>query len=222
MPPLAGPPGRREQARLSALLGRPTIEAARALLGRVLVRRLGDRFIAARLVETEAYLGPLDPAAHSFAGRTPRTEPLWGEPGTLYVYFVYGMHHCLNIAVDRRGFPGCVLLRAAQPLEGSGLAPGACSGPGRLCRALGIDTGLSGHHLFERQSPLTLREGPPPARVGEAPRVGITKAAERLLRFYDQDSPAVSAPRPAGVTLTAAARWSSHPAAARSARRQSR
>ncbi len=222
MPFFAGPPGRREQARLSALLGRPTVEAARALLGCVLVRRLGDRLIAARLVETEAYLGPLDPAAHSFAGRTPRTEPLWGEPGTLYVYFVYGMHHCLNIAVDRRGFPGCVLLRAAQPLEDSGLAPGACCGPGRLCRALGIDTRLSGRHLFEPQPALTLREGPPPARVVEAPRVGITKATERLLRFYDPDSPAVSAPRPAGVTLAAAARRSSHRAAARTARREVR
>ena len=162
----------------------------------MLVRRLARRTLAVRIVETEAYLGPRDPAAHSFAGRTPRTEPLWGEPGTLYVYFVYGMHHCLNLAVDRRGFPGCVLVRAAEPLLGSGLAAGACRGPGRLCRALGIDTRLSGRHLFEPRTRLTLREGPPPVRIGAAPRVGIRRAATRRLRFYDAESRAVSAPRP--------------------------
>ncbi len=175
-----------------------------------------------RIVETEAYLGPRDPAAHSFAGRTPRTEPLWGEPGTLYVYFVYGMHHCLNLAVDRGGFPGCVLVRAAEPLFGSGLAPGACRGPGRLCRALGIDTRLSGRHLFEPHAGLTLREGPRPARVGAAPRVGIAKAARRLLRFYDAGSRAVSAPRPAGVSFASVPRRISRPAATRATRRDGR
>lgn len=222
MSTLARAPGRRERARLLALLGRPTVDVARGLLGCVLVRRLGRRAVAVRIVETEAYLGPRDPAAHSFAGRTLRTEPLWGEPGTLYVYFVYGMHHCLNLAVDRRGFPGCVLLRAAEPLPGSGLAPAACRGPGRLCRALGIDKRSSGRHLFEPRAALTLREGRPPGRIGAAPRVGITKAAGRLLRFYDADSPAVSAPRPAGVSSPAVPRRGLHAAAARAARRDGR
>ncbi len=200
--------GRREQARLRALLGQPAGEAARGLLGCLLVRRVMDGVIRARIVETEAYLGPADPAAHSFAGRTPRTEPLWREPGTVYVYFVYGMHHCLNLAVDREGFPGCVLVRAAEPLAGSGLAPDACRGPGRLCRALAIDTRLSGRHLFEPEWALTLREGPAPARVGVGPRVGISRAAERLLRFYDAGSRAVSSPRPAGVSFHPARRAS--------------
>ena len=126
---------------------------------------------AARIVETEAYLGPEDPAAHAFAGRTPRTEPLFGPAGTVYVYLVYGMHHCLNLAVDRDGFPGCVLVRAAEPLAAAASPPDACGGPGRLCRALGIDTALSGRHLFEDDSPLTLREGRAArARRGRAAR----------------------------------------------------
>lgn len=200
MPSLADTAGPREEARLRALLGRPTIEAARALIGCALVRRLGRRTLRARIVETEAYLGEGDPAAHAAAGRTPRTEPLWGEPGTLYVYFIYGVHHCLNVAVDRSGHPGCVLVRAAEPLDDSGLAPLACRGPGRLCRALGIDRGLSGRHLFEAEAPLSLREGEPPQCIGVATRVGLSKAAERPLRFYDATSAAVSLPRPAGVS----------------------
>ncbi len=185
-------PGPAERRRLLAILERPPEEAAPLLLGHVLVRRLGRRVVAARLVEVEAYTGPDDPAAHASRGRTPRTEPLFGPPGTLYVYFVYGMHHCLNLAVERRGVPGCVLLRAAEPLAGSGLAPRALAGPGRLCRALGLDTRHSGLHLFDPRAGLTLREGRAPARVCVARRVGIRRAAERELRFYDPDSPAVS------------------------------
>jgi DNA-3-methyladenine glycosylase len=180
-----------DEARLRALLSLPPARAARALLGTVLARRRGGRRLRARIVETEAYLGARDPAAHAFRGRTARTEPLWGPPGTVYVYFVYGMHHCLNLAVDREGVPGCVLIRAAEPLE-DGLAPDALSGPGRLCRALEIDTRLSGAHLFDQRSGLTLEPGTPPRRIGTTPRVGIRQAAERPLRFFDADSDAVS------------------------------
>lgn len=217
--------GQAERTRLLALLGGPTVEAARGLLGCELVRvGPGGRLSRARIVETEAYLGGEDPAAHSFAGRTARTEPLWGPPGTVYVYLVYGLHHCLNLAVDRAGFPGCVLVRAAEPIDG-GLSADACRGPGRLCRALGIDARLSGRHLFERDWVLTLREGRAPVRVGVAARVGITKAAERPLRFYDPASRAVSAPRPAGVSFAAVSPsppGSARPAAVRASRRRVR
>ena len=188
-----GPPGPAERARLIAGLAQPPPAAARFLLGQLLVRRIGRRVLAARIVECEAYLGEGDPAAHSFRGRTARTEPLWGRPGTVYVYFIYGMHHCLNLAVEREGAAGCVLIRAAEPV--AGLEPGAGRGPGRLARALGLDTGDSGRHLFDRGSRLYLREGTPPARVGRSPRIGIRMAAERPLRFYDRDSADVSGPR---------------------------
>jgi DNA-3-methyladenine glycosylase len=190
----------RERARLRALLSRPAAEAARGLIGCVLVRRARGRTLTARIVEAEAYLGAADPAAHVYRGPTPRTAPLFGPPGTLYVYFVYGMHHCLNLAVDGPGVPGCVLIRAAEPLPGSGLPKGACRGPGRLCRTLSIDTRLSGRHLFERGAPLTLREGFPARRVAVSRRVGLRHGVERRLRFYDPDSPAVSAGRRAGIS----------------------
>ena len=164
------------------------------------------RTLAARIVESEAYLGTRDPAAHVYRGRTPRTEPLFGPPGTLYVYFVYGMHHCLNLAVDGPGVAGCVLVRAAEPLPGSGMPPLACRGPAKLCRALSIDTRLSGRHLFERGAPLTLREGRPPRRVAVSTRVGIRRAASWPLRFYDPESAAVSALSRAGISSGTAQR----------------
>ena len=182
----------REQTRLRRLLSRSAAEAARALIGCVLVRRHRGRTLEARIVEAEAYLGFDDPAAHVYRGMTPRTEPLFGPPGTLYVYFVYGMHHCLNIAVDEPGTPGCVLIRGAEPLPGSGLDARSLSGPGRLCRTLRIDTRLSGRHVFEPDAPLTLRAGTPPARIAVTRRIGINVAQTRRLRFCDPASPAVS------------------------------
>ncbi|HET8647956.1 MAG TPA: DNA-3-methyladenine glycosylase, partial [Vicinamibacteria bacterium] len=189
-------PSAAERRRLLAGLAQPPIPAARFLLGQVLVRRSGRSLLAVRIVETEAYLASEDPAAHAFRGRTPRTEPLWGPPGTLYVYFIYGMHHCLNVSVDLEGAPGCVLIRAAEPLPGSALPIDACRGPGRLCRALALDTRFSGRHLFDAATGLTLRQGDPPASVATSPRVGIRHAADRPLRFFDPRSPAVSAARP--------------------------
>ncbi len=193
---ILSPPGASERRRLLAGLARPPAKAARFLLGKVLVRRRGRAWVAARIVETEAYLGEGDPAAHAFRGRTPRTAPLWGPPGTVYVYFVYGMHHCLNIVVQPEGVAGCVLIRAAEPLEGQGLEPRAFSGPGRLCRRLGLGTRHSGAWLFAAAAVLSLREGKAPTRIGVSPRVGITRAAERPLRFFDPDCSAVSRGRP--------------------------
>jgi DNA-3-methyladenine glycosylase len=113
----------------------------------------------------------------------------------VYVYFVYGMHHCLNVAVQPEGVPGCVLIRAAEALGDDRLPARAFSGPGRLCRALRLDTRHSGAWLFAPDAALFLREGRPPARVGVSARVGIRHAAERPLRFFDPDSRAVSAAR---------------------------
>jgi DNA-3-methyladenine glycosylase len=186
------PPGPAEIRRLTALLSRPAEDAAPALLGTVIVRAFRGRLLAAQIVETEAYLGAKDPASHAFRGRTGRTVPLWGPPGMIYVYFVYGMHYCLNLAASLPGVPECVLIRAADPLEGSGLSPDSCRGPGRLCRALRIDSRESGRNLFEPESRLYLREGVRPRSVLVSPRVGIRLAADRPLRFYDAESLAVS------------------------------
>jgi DNA-3-methyladenine glycosylase len=195
-------PAAAHQRRLLELLARPPAEAARLLLGTVIVRRVEREVRAVRIVETEAYLGQDDPAAHAFRGRTARTAPLWGRPGTIYVYFIYGMHHCLNFAVEREGSAGCVLIRAAEAV--AGIAPGAATGPGRLCRALDIDTALSGRHLFDPSHALYLREGRAPERVGVTTRVGIRQAADWPLRFFDADSAAVSLHR-APVTYSRAA-----------------
>jgi DNA-3-methyladenine glycosylase len=187
-----GPARGAEKQRLLAGLSQPPASAARFLLGQVVVRRIARRTLAARIVEVEAYEGEGDPAAHAFRGRTARTEPLWGPPGTFYVYFIYGMHYCLNIAVERRGEPGCVLVRAAEPLEEGRLEPLSCRGPGRLCRTLAIDLQLSGRSAFALDSGLWLREG---GRVEAAvsTRIGISAATDRPLRFFDAGSRAVSA-----------------------------
>jgi DNA-3-methyladenine glycosylase len=208
-----------ERARLRRLLSGSAPDAARALVGCVLVRRLPPRTLAARIVEVEAYLGFVDPAAHVYRGRTPRTEPLFGPPGTIYVYFVYGMHHCLNIAVDAPGTPGCVLIRACEPLPGSGLPADALRGPGRLCRTLAIDTSFSGRHLFEPDAALTLRAAAHRPRVAVSPRIGIRVARELALRFYDTDSPAVSAFRPAGISSSPGRRRAQAPRARPTAKR---
>jgi DNA-3-methyladenine glycosylase len=196
---VSGPslPPRGERLRLLDLLRKPAPEAARALLGQVLVRRLRGRELRARIVEAEAYLPKGDPGAHVFRGRTPRVAPLFGPPGSIYVYFVYGMHHCLNLAVDEEGVPGCALIRAAELLDERGRAesdPSSCRGPARLCRTLGLSVRDSGANLFTPGARLTLREGAPPSRIGQSRRIGLRAGENHLLRFFDAESAAVSGP----------------------------
>jgi DNA-3-methyladenine glycosylase len=182
---------------------RDTVAVAQALLGQLLVSVVEGRRCLARIVETEAYLGPHDPACHA-AGwrRTARNEVLYGPPGLAYVYFTYGMHWCANVVTEREGFPAAVLLRAAEPLEGlsvmrrrrGGVGDEVlAAGPARLTQALGIDRSLNGHRLTGR--PLWIAEGEPvsPRRVAVAPRVGIRVAVDWKLRFYVSDSRYVSA-----------------------------
>jgi len=169
---------------------------ARALLGQVIVHQDGGVRRAARIVETEAYLGPRDAAAHTWQGRrTPRVEPMYMDGGHLYVFFVYGMHHCANIVTRGEGIGEAVLLRAA---EGPPAAPARLlSGPGRLCAALGIESDMSGTDLVGHPRwRLLLRPGPHPP-VGVTPRIGVDYAGEARdwpLRFFDRTSPAVSGP----------------------------
>ena len=185
-----------------AFYARDTAAVARALLGQLLVSSVGGRRCLARIVETEAYVGPHDPACHA-AGwrRTPRNEVLYGAPGLAYVYFTYGMHWCVNVVTEREDYPAAVLLRAAEPVRGlvamrqrRGPVPdeALASGPARLTQALGIDRALNGHRLWSR--PLWIAAGPtvPARRVAVGPRIGIRVATDWKLRFWIRDNPFVS------------------------------
>ena len=188
---------------------RDAVSVARSLLGQRLVTCVGGERTSGIVVETEAYLGPLDKAAHTYGNRrTARNETMWGDAGHLYVYFVYGMHHCANVVAGAAGEPVAVLLRALEPDHGTEAMferrPGArrdtdlCSGPGKLCQALGISRGLDGADLVngEQVTVERLRQRCLPAsRIASGSRVGIGYAEEwqrKKLRFWVRDNPHVS------------------------------
>lgn len=190
-----------------AFFARASLEVAPDLLGRLLVRTLPDGTrLVARIVETEAYAEG-DAASHSYRGRTPRNEVMFGRPGRLYVYFTYGMHFCSNVVTGRAGEGSAVLLRAAEPLEGVDemarrrgvTAPRLlCSGPARLTQALGIGREDNGEDLL-RGTRVRILEGSPVARskTGRSTRVGVNAGADLRWRFYVKDDPFVSRGRPA-------------------------
>ncbi|MBI4470339.1 MAG: DNA-3-methyladenine glycosylase [Acidobacteria bacterium] len=185
---------------------RPTGMVARALLGKCLVHETAGGRVAGMVVETEAYVGPHDLACHASKGRTRRTEVMFGRPGHLYVYLIYGMYHCLNIVTEREGHPSAVLIRALQPVERRGqhdftadarqLWP---NGPGKLCRFLEIDRTHNGFDLTSGRIWLEDRGVKVAARqVVRTPRIGIEYAGEwkrKLLRYYVKENQWISKPR---------------------------
>ena len=190
---------------------RPTLGVARALLGQLLVHDTPDGRVAGRIVEVEAYRGPTDRAAHSRDGhRSARNEAMYGPPGHAYVYFIYGMHHCVNVVTRPPEVPEAVLLRALEPVAGLALmrarwrlpagAPDwrLCRGPGALCQALGITRAHNTEDL--RRGPLRILAGDPvpAARVARTPRIGVAHAgpdAARPWRLVVRGSQAVSGRR---------------------------
>lgn len=204
-------------------------EVSRKLLGKILVRRKStdrkisksqnhqfpaDWLAAGRIVEIEAYLGTDDPAAHAAAGKTLRNAVIFGPPGHVYVYFIYGTNFCLNISCLPEGDAGCILLRALQPLMGETAMAEArnidqqqlttiaslrmlTSGPGRLCKALSITRKRdNGKAVYSEHSDLVVMDdGLIPDEIYETPRIGITKAADRPLRYVIADNPFVSGKR---------------------------
>lgn len=173
---------------------RGTIVVARALVGAWIGRRWRGRWYAARIVETEAYVGARDRASHSWSGRrTPRVEPMYADGGHLYVFLVYGMHNCANVVTRREGVPEAVLLRAA---EGPKDAARLLSGPGKLCAALGITTADSSLDLAGDSSVrIFLPASGSRHRIGISPRIGIDYAGDAAawpLRFFDEDSVSLS------------------------------
>ena len=196
-----------------AFYRRPAEEVARGLLGRWLVRQADDgRRLVLRIVEAEAYLGAPDAASHAAGGRrTARNESLYRPGGYAYVYFIYGMHFCLNAVSGRRGVGSAVLLRAGEPVEGEAsmrerrgldgrrVRPGdVAGGPGKLCQALAIGGAFDGAPLY--RGPLLIASGEPvaPDEVAAGPRIGVAYAGEAAawpLRFAERGNRHVSRPR---------------------------
>ncbi len=182
---------------------RPTIEVARNLLGQVVVSDGPPGRTAGRIVETEAYLGADDPASHAARLRGGRVEVMWGEVGIAYVYRSYGIHAMLNVVAKPMGATGAVLIRAVQPLEGIEIMRSRrgvederllCSGPGKLCQALGISLEMHGTDLVRGEA-LWISPGEPAREVSTSGRIGISRATEHPWRYWVTGNPFVSAHR---------------------------
>ena len=175
-----------------AFYDRDTIVVAKELLGKNLVQVSRGVERVGRIVEVEAYLGPHDLAAHSSRGRTERTRVMFGPPGHAYVYMIYGMYYCMNVVTEREGHASAVLLRAIEPVKN---VEGRTQGPGRLCKAMGIDRRLNGHDLASDDFFIADSPGTEPLSIVKKPRIGVDYAgrwAKKLLRFYLKGNPFVS------------------------------
>jgi len=183
----------------------PTLDVAKNLLGKIIVRRSPNNYYAAKIVETEAYIGGNDTACHASKGLTPRTQLMFGEAGFAYIYFVYGMHYMLNVVTEKKGFPAAVLIRAIEPLENieqmiinrGGQEKNIGNGPAKLCQALEINKTLNGCDLTINQE-IWLEESQSKTKLDivAKPRIGIDYAKdedrEALWRFYLKSNPHVS------------------------------
>lgn len=172
---------------------RDTITVAKELLGKFVVRVIGQDQLIGRIVEVEAYRGSDDPASHAFHGLTPRTAPMFGEPGHAYVYFTYGSHYCLNVTTERIGVAGAVLIRALEPVEGVNFMRRfrphvSCieltNGPGKLTKAFHIDKSLNEIDLTKRGPLFLNRGGSEPVEIARSVRIGISMGTDRLWRFF--------------------------------------
>jgi DNA-3-methyladenine glycosylase len=183
---------------------RPATEVAPELLGCVLTHQTPDGTVAAELTEVEAYMGSIDPAAHSYRGRTARNAVMFGPPGHVYVYFTYGMHFCVNLVCGPGNTPTAVLLRAGRIVAGEELArarrPSSrrpadlARGPALLCQALGIDMAQNGADACAPESDIRVTSGTviSAEKILHGPRVGISKAADRPWRYWIEGDPTVS------------------------------
>ncbi len=181
---------------------RPTLQVARALLGMVLWTEVNGKRTSGRIVEVEAYLGDIDPAAHSFRGRTPRNRAMFETGGTCYVYFIYGMHFCVNVSTRQTGIGEAVLIRAIEPLEGvatmrrrRGLTDirQLSNGPGKLCQALAVDRRVYGEHFsYSRRIGISPGLRLKHEKIISTPRIGIRRAVKKPWRFLLQSSSFVS------------------------------
>jgi len=180
-----------------------TVDVAKQLLGKYLVRKHPDGDSIGRIVETEAYIGPQDLACHAARGRTKRTEVMFGPAGHAYVYFIYGMYNMLNLVTEAQDYPAAVLIRAVEPAHGvemmkqrrqNGTPRNLASGPGKLCQAFAIDRSLNGADLCGKVLYVEDR-GEPTPKFDATPRIGVDYAGkwkDKPLRFLVRDSKFVS------------------------------
>ena len=182
---------------------RDTLKVAKAILGKVLVRRTPLGILTGKIVETEAYRGTDDPASHSFRGKTGRNKVMFGKPGITYVYFTYGNHHCLNIVTERTDIPAAVLIRSIEPLKGIETMKrnrsvekiiDVASGPGKLTKAFQITREDNNIDVTDSSSNISIHT---PAeeksvQIVQTTRIGIRLAQEFPWRFYIKENPHVS------------------------------
>jgi DNA-3-methyladenine glycosylase len=170
----------------------PTLKVAKELLGKYLVVKMNGEILSGKIVETEAYIGYKDPASHAYRGMTPRNSVMFGDPGYTYVYFTYGMHHCLNLVTEKKRYPAAVLIRALEPTSGIESMKkrrkrkdlkDLSSGPAKLCQALGVDLKLNGADLCSDIIYVEDR-GETIEKIGSSSRIGITEEKKRKWRFF--------------------------------------
>lgn len=178
----------------SAFLEQDPVMVAERLIGCHLIRKTQEGVIRVQITETEAYRGSDDPASHAFRGMTPRNQLMFGDVGRLYVYFIYGMHFCMNVVAHQTGAVGAVLLRAGHPLEGVELIQmqrpnvsyrNLLNGPGKLARGLQVDKSLNGYDLLQKtDNQLAIEQHFPVGVISKSTRIGITKGKEMCWRFH--------------------------------------
>jgi len=177
---------------------RDTLEVARDLLGKALVKFKGPEMVGGTILETEAYYGQDDPASHAYGGKTPRSEIMFGKPGIAYIYMCYGMYYLLNVVTENEGKPGAVLIRAIKPLWGIDIMKKRrnanpesrlTDGPGKLTIALGIDKQDNGVDIVTGENGLHIsdyKKGDSSLNIAVTGRIGIKKGKDRMLRFLVQ------------------------------------
>jgi DNA-3-methyladenine glycosylase len=179
---------------------RPTLKVAKELLGKYLLVHKRGKTLSGKIVEAEAYIGSDDPACHASRGVTPRNRVMFGPPGHAYIYFTYGMYHCLNLVTEKEGFPAAVLIRALEPDQGVELMmrrrgtkniKNLSSGPGKLCQALSLDRSLNGEDLCSGTIWVEDR-GEKAGKIKSTSRIGVTNGKNKKWRFYIPDSEFVS------------------------------
>ena len=183
---------------------RPALIVARELLGKILVRKIGGKTLAGKIVEVEAYLGESDPASHAYRGKTERNSVMFRKGGFLYVYFTYGMHFCANVVTGNEGIARAVLLRAIEPLKGIEVMKrnrsfadktaifNLTNGPAKLCEALKIKREQNGADLLDTEIFITSGKDISNKNIVRTTRIGINTAKEKKWRFYVKDNPWVS------------------------------